>query len=284
MPCQPSPCADIAMPPKGKGGNKSADYILGGKGYQAALQDVFKATAVKASDIDPKAVQLLDALQIAGKADEACAHLSKSLEGVAREKVENWKAYVFTLLRSFDTVTYNAMKEQRGRPRPRRSDKEKVVGDFSFRAEAVEFVPGQIAWTGMGDAAATPQAPPAPAPAAPAAAAEASAVPSAAEESSEGVVFQVEYSGTEKGEVVAVTGGAPELGSWDTGKTLVLTTSKASSSVWKSSPVPLANGTELEYKFVVLGPDKAVARWEPIEGNRKLKAGTDPGVMKFGSL
>lgn len=277
---------------------------MDGKGYQAAVQDVFKNTAVKGSDIDPKAVQLLDALEAAGKAEEACAHLSKSLEGVAREKVENWKAYVFTLLRAFDSEVYNNMKEQRGRPKPRRNAKEttKVVGAFNFRSEAVEFVPGSGAWNGSGMSAAAAAEAPAPAASestpAPAAspapanatngagptAAAPAAEPPAAVEAPAGTVFQVEYSGTQPGEVLAAIGGAAELGSWDPSKALPLTTSESTYPVWKSAGVALAKGTEVEYKYVVLGADKAVARWEPIEGNRKLTAGSDPGLAKFGSL
>lgn len=245
------------MPPKGGKGTRG-EYGIDGKEYQAAMQEVFKSTAVKISDVDPKAVQLLDALQIAGKADEACKHLATSLETVPREKVDNWKAYVFTLLRAVDPVVYNAMKEQRGRPKPRAGkETKKIVGAFDFRSEAVEFVPGASAWAG----------PPAPA---------------AAEEA--GVVFKVECSSTSHGDVVAAVGSTAELGAWDPTKALKLTTSEADYPVWKSAPVPLADGTEVEYKFIVVGADGAASQWEPIEGNRKLTAGSDPGQAKFGTL
>jgi hypothetical protein len=263
------------MPPKGGKGTRG-EYGIDGKEYQAAMQEVFKSTAVKISDIDPKAVQLLDALQIAGKADEACKHLATSLETVPREKVDNWKAYVFTLLRAFDPVVYNAMKEQRGRPKPRAGkETKKIVGAFDFRSEAVEFVPGASAWTGPPAAAAAPAA------AAPATNGTGEA-PSAAEEA--GVVFKVECSSTSHGDVVAAVGSTAELGAWDPTKALKLTTSEADYPVWKSAPVPLADGTEVEYKFIVVGADGAASQWEPIEGNRKLTAGSDPGQAKFGTL
>lgn len=273
------------MPPKGKGGQR--DNPLEGKDYQAALQEVFKNTAARANDVDPKAVQLLDALQAAGKADEACTHLSKSLEGVTREKVENWKAYVFTLLRAFDTEVYNAMKEARGRPKPRRSEKKKEVGAFNFRTEAAEFVPGQSAWAGAGTVPPPPQDAPKVAtngadtvPDPPAASADAPA----AKEAPGGPVFQVECKETSHGEVVGVVGSAPEIGSWDPTKALTLSTSEASYPVWKSEVIPLAADSEVEYKFIVLGADKAVSKWEPIEGNRKFKVGGDLGLAVFGSL
>jgi len=281
----PAPAA--SMPPKGGKGGSRGDYGLDAKGYQAALQEVFKGTAVKASDIDPKAVQLLDALQNAGKSGEACAHLLKSLETVPREKVDNWKAYVFTLLRAFDPVVYNAMKEQRGRPKPRSRKELPKVGDFSFRAEAVEFVPGTGAW---GGAAAPAAAAPAAAPGtdgasgAPAAAPTTKAPPAQAKASEGGFVLRVECGSTKQGEVVAAVGSTAELGSWDPTKALKLTTSEADYPVWKSAPVPVADGTEVEYKFIVIGEDEAVSQWEPIEGNRKLKVGSEPGTAKFGTL
>jgi len=124
-------------------------FSTDGRPYAAALQDLFKGTAVRPVDIDPKAVQLFDALAESGKADAACAHLAKSLEGVAREKVVNWRAYVFTLLRGYDAEIYNSMKDQRGRPRPRRKD-EKITAPLvttELKASAPEFVPGQ-SWGG----------------------------------------------------------------------------------------------------------------------------------------
>mmetsp|Transcript_115178 Transcript_115178/g.332708 ORF Transcript_115178/g.332708 Transcript_115178/m.332708 type:complete len:204 (+) Transcript_115178:125-736(+) len=162
------------MPPKGKAGGKgkggskdgkgkskkyeekqaaSVGSDAGGDGWRtsAAMNEVFKGTAVRLSDFDAKATQLMDALQEAGKSDGACKFLSKSLEGVSRDKVTNWRAYTFTLLRRFDKDFYEAMKEQRGRPRPRRKDEKTTVVVQSMtplKATAPEFVPGQT-WGGF---------------------------------------------------------------------------------------------------------------------------------------
>lgn len=116
--------------------------ILQGKPYKEAINDVFATTSVQQRDIDQKAVQLLDALQKSGKAEAACSHLKTNLEGIAREKVTNWRAYVYSLLRAFDTEEYTKMKEKSGGNR-RQGGKAKDA----MNGSAVEFVPGQW-WSG----------------------------------------------------------------------------------------------------------------------------------------
>lgn len=156
-------------PGKGAGGKGFGGKSFGGKApkafnggmdakpYSAALRGLFESTAVRPSDVDIRALKLLDALEAAGKAPAAIAHLAKSLEGVAREKVVTWKAYIFTLLRAFDRDVYKAMKEGTGRPRPRQDGKEAplVIKDAAvvhkdvpvvltpLKVGAPEFVPGQ---------------------------------------------------------------------------------------------------------------------------------------------
>mmetsp|Transcript_1720 Transcript_1720/g.4029 ORF Transcript_1720/g.4029 Transcript_1720/m.4029 type:complete len:196 (-) Transcript_1720:199-786(-) len=151
------------MPPKGKGGGAAAaaegkggqakggsgsNTALEDKAYLASLQEVFKSTALRPSDCDPKVVQLLDALQEAGRIQEACAYLSKNLEGSTRDRVSNWRRYAFKLLRTFDPEVYNHLHDMRGFKRPPRDKTgERLRVPFTpLRAEAAEFVPGKP-WT-----------------------------------------------------------------------------------------------------------------------------------------
>ncbi|CAE8717194.1 unnamed protein product, partial [Polarella glacialis] len=129
-----------------KGENK-----VSGKEYQESIEELAKKTAVRPTDFDDKAVKYLDFVQEnGGRGKEACEYLATALEGLARDHVSNWKAYVYTLLRGFDSKAYEEMKTAEGRkarnPRVgiRHPPKEKkaVPSDFNFNAEAVEFVPG----------------------------------------------------------------------------------------------------------------------------------------------
>jgi len=116
------------------------------KPYGKALKDLFETTAVMASDIDAKAVQLLDALQASERAEAAIATVKEGLGAVEREKVKNWRAYFFTFLRKYDKELYEKMREERGKPNPRRKDskqQEQEVGPYSFNKDAPVFVPGQ---------------------------------------------------------------------------------------------------------------------------------------------
>merc|ERR1712100_920046 len=83
---------------------------LQGKEYKDGIDDLTKKTVVKATDLDDKAIKFLDYLQTRGRANEACTHLEQALEGLSRDHVSNWKAYVYTLLRAFDQDAYKAMK------------------------------------------------------------------------------------------------------------------------------------------------------------------------------
>jgi len=60
-------------------------------------------------------VKFFDYLQTRDKAKEACTYLILSLEGLSRDHVSNWKAYVYTLLRGFDDGAYKAMKTADGK-------------------------------------------------------------------------------------------------------------------------------------------------------------------------
>merc|ERR1740122_833361 len=82
--------------------------------YKASLDALIAHTPVKQSDLDQKAMMLLDALQRRGRAVEACDHLRQALDGMERERVSNWRAYIYTLLRKFDEAAYQEMKAAGG--------------------------------------------------------------------------------------------------------------------------------------------------------------------------
>jgi len=167
------------MPPKvpKPAATQSGSSSLRGRSYWNDLNEVFKNTSAQPGDIDAKALALLDALNDAGRAKEACAYLQKSLEGIAREKVANWYAFTYTLLKRFDPSFYESMREQRGRNKPHREPREEPKPPMSLSANAPAFVPGQI-WAGMGGTPSVP--PPVAAPSAPAPS-DATGTPEAAE-------------------------------------------------------------------------------------------------------
>lgn len=125
---------------------KQQTTSLQGKAYKESLSELFSTTALQARDIDQKAIQLMDAFQQVGKADAACEHLKTSLEGIVREKVQNWRAYSYSLLRAFDADVYNSMKEKAGGNRRQQGGKKEKTTPGQ-NPNAVEFVPGNW-WTG----------------------------------------------------------------------------------------------------------------------------------------
>lgn len=134
------------MSKKGQGKN-SASSLLQGKPYKDSVTDLFQSTVLQARDIDQKCIQLLDALHKAGKADDGCKHLKVSLDGIAREKVQNWKAYTYKLLRDFDSEVYSAMKEKAAGSRQQKAKDKKAEDTGELKANAPEFKPGQW-WAG----------------------------------------------------------------------------------------------------------------------------------------
>lgn len=134
----------------GKGGGESGgdgQSLWHGKAYKDAVQELFSSTALQPRDVDQKAIQLLDALHKVGKAEAGCQHLKTSLENVTREKVQNWRAYSYSLLRAFDADVYSAMKEKSGGNRQRGGSKNKGAADGKLNPNPVEFQPGQW-WQG----------------------------------------------------------------------------------------------------------------------------------------
>lgn len=140
---------------KGKGKNQSKDGDTDRpsqprmpKEILEAVTGVCEKTLMRLSDLDPKAKQFLEALHAEGQLPEACTFLEESLEKVSsRDKVLNWQAYVFSLLRKYgDGEFYEKFRESRGRPKTReRSHKEKFEFSGELNKDAMEFVPG-AAW------------------------------------------------------------------------------------------------------------------------------------------
>lgn len=145
------------MPPKAKVRSGPPSNPLHGKGYKDAMQEVFstQGLCLQARDIDQKAVTLLDALDKVGKAEEACEWLKEQLKDISRDKVQNWKAFVYKLLTNFDPEVYGKMKERAGNRRQARKEDKSEAG--ALNPDAVEFKPGQW-WNGDSGASATPVA------------------------------------------------------------------------------------------------------------------------------
>lgn len=149
------------MAPKAKGEGKggSPASLLNGKSYKESVNDLFATTAMQSRDIDQKALQLLDALAKEGKAEEGCQHLKTNLEGIAREKVQNWRAYVYSLLRAFDADIYASMKEKAGGSRRAAGNAGKYKPAAGLNAKAADFQPG-VWWQGNATSGAfAPQVP-----------------------------------------------------------------------------------------------------------------------------
>jgi len=143
---------------------KKKNSNIEGKDYKAAFDAIAAKSVFEVTDLDTKAVALLDELQKSGRAEEAATYLFQAIGGLERERVKNWRAYTYTLLRGFDEKAYNAMKETVGGRRPRGPREKTEKGEegerkpgsgkkkgplapFTFSAVAVEFVPG-AAWGG----------------------------------------------------------------------------------------------------------------------------------------
>ena len=73
------------------------------------------------------------------------------------------------------------------------------------------------------------------------------------------VSFEVRCD-TEPRETVVVVGSTAQLGAWKSGRGVRMTTNQRIYPSWRSETLLLSNVSELEYKFVVVGPDGHVAR------------------------
>lgn len=120
---------------RGKGA-ESLHAQLAGKQYRDGINEVIRATAVRPSDLDQKALTLLDALQQHGRAQEACRYLKQALEGLSRDRVSNWRAYLYSLLRGFDEAAYESLKAERGEGRRRRGERGTARGHSGEESQA----------------------------------------------------------------------------------------------------------------------------------------------------
>ena len=92
---------------------------------------------------------------------EACELLQNSLKGVQRKRIENWKRYLYSLLKKVDETAYKEMKESQEkekeehgtRRRSRKSEKPEnpnleapasAPSKKEFNKGATEFVPGKL--------------------------------------------------------------------------------------------------------------------------------------------
>lgn len=140
---------------KGKDGKGAGTAAwLTGKPYKKALEEVTKNTQVRVADFDQKATQLLDFFQQREKAEAALDFLRQAADGVVREDIVNWRAYIYTLLRKSDEALYNEMKMSVGgaassRKKAEKPEREKPAGahETELNAAAAEFVPG-MSWGG----------------------------------------------------------------------------------------------------------------------------------------
>lgn len=144
---------------KGKSTTDAFSAKLEGKVYKDGINNIIRTSSARPIDFDDKVFNLLDHLEkeTEGRAMDACVYMTQALEGLARERVSNWRAYIYTHLKSFDEDAYKKMKADKGDKRTRRTDRvrERLSssvtptassdtrgrGETRFNAEAKEFVP-----------------------------------------------------------------------------------------------------------------------------------------------
>jgi len=127
------------------------------KSYTAAVDQLVRKTAVRSADLDPRFYALLEELHRKGRAVEAVRSLAESLEGIDRDRIFNWRAYVYTLLRKFDEAAYQALKGEASiAAAPQKSQEGLENPAAELNTSAPEFVPGQY-W-GASFVGATPHA------------------------------------------------------------------------------------------------------------------------------
>lgn len=92
--------------------------------------------------------------------------------------------------------------------------------------------------------------------------------------------MRASHSEVHFGESVAVVGSHPSIGAWDVSKALVLKTNEDIFPSWiTTEPLVVETHAKVEYKYVVVGDDGVLRRWETYTGNRKFVAtGTDMTV------
>lgn len=137
------------------------------KGYAEILVELEARTALNVADLDPKALQLLDAIHEAGKAATIFKQLRQTLDGIPRQRIGNWRRYFYSLLRSLAPQEYQSLKDggdahKQGKSakKPPKPEKAKTGGekkksspvsnfDFSKVTSVAEFVPSKAVDDGM---------------------------------------------------------------------------------------------------------------------------------------
>eukprot|EP00928_Gymnodinium_smaydae_P015806 TRINITY_DN15870_c0_g1_i1.p1 TRINITY_DN15870_c0_g1~~TRINITY_DN15870_c0_g1_i1.p1 ORF type:complete len:279 (+),score=80.53 TRINITY_DN15870_c0_g1_i1:61-897(+) len=84
---------------------------LESKPYIDAVLMLSKRTPMRLFDLDRRTLQFLDVLEERGKAVEAIEHVMRALTTTERRDVDNWRGYIFNLLRSYDPKAYQDFKD-----------------------------------------------------------------------------------------------------------------------------------------------------------------------------
>lgn len=88
------------------------------------------------------------------------------------------------------------------------------------------------------------------------------------------LAFEVRCDRTHWGEVVGVLGSTSSLGAWNPEKAVALDTTRETWPVWSLSmqvDEEIEEVGNLEYKYVVLGADREIRKWESSGANRKYQ-------------
>jgi len=91
----------------------------------------------------------------------------------------------------------------------------------------------------------------------------------------------VQCRDTKLGEIVKVAGSCADLGNWNPGGGLVLTTSPSEFPHWKGHVLVDPAGQQqnlLEYKYLISSQDEQSRRWEPIPNNRAVSLANNKEV------
>jgi len=85
------------------------------------------------------------------------------------------------------------------------------------------------------------------------------------------IIFKVKYE-TIKGQEVFILGNTKELGFWQPGKGLKMSTDEASYPFWRTTEeLKLSIGTEISYKYLIMNSFTKEIQWESNMSNRSLK-------------
>jgi trehalose 6-phosphate synthase/phosphatase len=95
------------------------------------------------------------------------------------------------------------------------------------------------------------------------------------------IYFRYAFEKSQFGDTVRVVGSHPAMGSWDPNRGVNLTTDSDLFPCWKSTaPVEVGLHADIEYKYVIIGPDGNVRSWEEYPGNRRFVASGPEMVLE----